>query len=295
MVAGPTANRKNKRGKGYMALAPQSSQTASDDDDGDGRGPLVSKPYMVAFILVASLFFMWAIANNFNDILIKQFQKALDLTRMQSGLVQTVFYFGYFTIALPAGWVMTKVGYKNGILIGLCLYALGAALFFPAAEVRAFGFFLFALYIIAAGLAFLETAANPLITVMGPAHTAAQRLNLAQNFNGSGGFLAPFMGGALIFSGVDHSSTDLATMSPSALESWRAGEAQAVQMPYLVLAGAVLLLATVIKLVRFPPLMGLNADRAGTIQASMAVPMVSFFTVLWFGRYMANQSKRSAH
>lgn len=438
-----------------MALAPQSSQTASDDDDGEGRGPLVSRPYMGAFILVASLFFMWAIANNFNDILIKQFQKALDLTRMQSGLVQTAFYFGYFTIALPAGWVMTKVGYKNGILIGLCLYALGAALFFPAAEVRAFGFFLLALYIIAAGLAFLETAANPLITVMGPAHTAAQRLNLAQSFNGFGGFLAPFIGGALIFSGVDHSSTDLATMSPAALESWRAGEAHAVQMPYLVLAGAVLLLAAVIKLVRFPPieevthsydgaedrsiwsfdhlrwgvvtqffyvgaqvgiwsyfinfaedvvgagekaaanylgfslmafmvgrfagtalmrfvapermlvfygliatilcgvsigasgwtavialgltsffmsimfptifalgvaelgpktklgssllimaiiggalfppLMGLIADRAGTIQASMVVPMVSFLIVLWFGRYMANRSKRSAH
>jgi MFS transporter, FHS family, L-fucose permease len=263
-----------------MALAPQSSKTASDDDDGEGRCPLVSRLYMLAFIIVASLFFMWAIGNIFNDILIKQVQKALDLTRMQSALVQTAFYFGYFTIALPAGWIMTKVGYKNGILIGLCLYALGASLFFPAAEVRAFGFFLFALYIVAAGLAFLETAANPLITVMGLARTAAQRLNLTQSFIGLGGFLAPFIGGAAIFSSIDYSSTDLATMSRAALESWRAGEAQAVQMPYLVLAGAVHLLAAVIKLVSFPPLMGLIADRAGTIQASMVVPMVSFFTVL---------------
>lgn len=83
---------------------------------------------------------MWAIANNFNDILIKQFQKALDLTRMQSGLVQTAFYFGYFTMALPAGLIMRRIGYKNGILFGLVLYALGAILFFPAADVRSFGF-----------------------------------------------------------------------------------------------------------------------------------------------------------
>lgn len=237
-----------------MALAPQTISETGQGEVGAIRTSLVSKPYLLAFASVASLFFIWAIANNFNDILIKQFQKALDLTRMQSGLVQTAFYFGYFTIALPAGWVMTKVGYKNGILIGLCLYALGAALFFPAAEVRGYGFFLFALYVIAAGLAFLETAANPLITVMGPARTAAQRLNLAQSFNGFGAFLAPFIGGALIFSGVDHSPAELAAMSPIALEAFRASEARAVQLPYLFLAGAVLLLAIVIALVRFPPI-----------------------------------------
>lgn len=195
---------------------------------------------------------MWAIANNFNDILIKQFQKALDLTRMQSGLVQTAFYFGYFTIALPAGWVMTKVGYKNGILIGLALYALGAVLFYPAAEVRQFGFFLLALYVIAAGLAFLETAANPYITAMGPKATAAQRLNLAQSFNGLGGFVAPFLGGALIFSGVEHSADELAAMSPSSLDAYLASEAQAVQLPYLGLAALVLMLAALIYLARFP-------------------------------------------
>ena len=233
-----------------MALAPQ---TIGPDDGSDGtRAPLVTKPYMLAFALVTSLFFMWAIANNFNDILIKQFQKALDLTRMQSGLVQTAFYFGYFTIALPAGWVMTKIGYKNGILIGLALYALGAMLFYPAAEVRQFGFFLLALYVIAAGLAFLETAANPFITAMGPKATAAQRLNLAQSFNGLGGFVAPFLGGALIFSGVEHTPEDLAAMSPHVVDAYLAAEAQAVQMPYLGLAGVVLALAALIFFARFP-------------------------------------------
>ena len=105
-----------------MALAPQ---TTTPPNPSGTKAPLVKKIYIVAFCWVTSLFFMWAIANNFNDILIKQFQKALDLSKMQSGLVQTAFYFGYFTMALPAGWMMTKVGYKNGILIGLALYAIG--------------------------------------------------------------------------------------------------------------------------------------------------------------------------
>lgn len=231
-----------------MTLAPD----ACDRDAPVTGSAFITKGFGLAFVLVTSLFFMWAIANNFNDILIKQFQKALDLTRMQSGLVQTAFYFGYFTMALPAGWVMRKLGYKNGILVGLTLYALGAVLFFPAAEVRQFGFFLAALYVIAAGLAFLETAANPYITAMGPKESAAQRLNLAQSFNGLGAFIAPFLGGALIFSGIEYSAAELAAMAPEATERYRAEEARAVQMPYFGLAAAVVLLALVVFLVRFP-------------------------------------------
>lgn len=248
-----------------MALAPQNIGAAGGIRD--SNIPLVSQPYKLAFILVTSLFFMWAIANNFNDILIKQFQKALDLTRMQSGLVQTAFYFGYFTFALPAGWVAGKVGYKNGILIGLGLYAVGALLFFPAANVRQFGFFLFALYVIAAGLAFLETCANPFIAAMGPQGTAARRLNLAQSFNGLGGFVAPFLGGALILSGVDYSPETLAGMSPSALEAYRVTEAKAVQMPYLMLAATVLILGAVIFMARFPKVSE-NKDDGETEQYS---------------------------
>lgn len=260
-----------------MALAPQSFEGVRFP--GDAHAPLVTRPYLLAFALVTSLFFMWAIANNFNDILIKQFQKALDLTRMQSGLVQTAFYLGYFTIALPAGWVMTRVGYKNGILIGLGLYAAGALLFFPASQARQFGYFLFALYVIAAGLAFLETAANPFITVMGPKATAAQRLNLAQSFNGFGGFLAPFLGGALILSGVEHSKDELAAMSPQALEAYRAGEAGAVQLPYLGLAAVVLALAALIFLARFPAI-----AEDGEDAASREMPLRSIWSfrhLLW--------------
>jgi len=218
----------------------------------DTSGPLISQGYRLAFAVVTSLFFMWAIANNFNDILIRQFQNALDLSRTQSGLVQTAFYFGYFTFALPAGWTISRLGYKGGILVGLVLYAAGALLFYPAAGVRSFGFFLIALYIIAAGLAFLETAANPLIAAMGSDAHAAQRLNLAQSFNGLGGFLAPFIGSAVIFSGVEHSKAAIADMSAAQIASYRAAESLAVRQPYLGLAAVVLCLGLLVALTRFP-------------------------------------------
>lgn len=231
------------------------------------RPPLVTRSHLFAFALVSSLFFMWAIANNLNDILVKQVQKALDLTRMESGLVQTAFYFGYFTFALPAGWAITKVGYKNGIIIGLCLYATGAALFYPAAASRTFVFLLFALYVIAAGLAFLETAANPLVTMMGSAETGPQRLNLAQSFNGFGAFLAPIIGGAFIFSGVDYSRPEIEAMAPAALDSWRASEALAVQGPYLALASVVIAIALLVWRVPFPEIANeasIRTDGEGT-------------------------------
>jgi MFS transporter, FHS family, L-fucose permease len=241
------------------------------------RPPLVTRGQSFAFALVGSLFFLWAIANNFNDILVKQFQKALDLTRMQSGLVQTAFYFGYFTFALPAGWVITKVGYKNGIVIGLCLYAIGAALFYPAAASRTFVFFLVALYVIAAGLAFIETAANPLVTMMGAAETGPQRLNLAQSFNGFGAFLAPIIGGALIFSGVDHSRSEIEAMSPAALDGWRASEALAVQGPYLALAGIVIAIALLVWRVPFPEI----ADEAPACADVEGTAIRSFAHLRW--------------
>jgi FHS family L-fucose permease-like MFS transporter len=216
------------------------------------NAPLIKQGYLLAFAVVTSLFFMWAIANNLNDILIKQFQKALDLSRLESSLLQTIFYLGYFCFALPAGWAMTRVGYKNGLLIGLALYATGAFLFYPAAEARVFANFLVALFLMAGGLAFLEVGAGPSIMAMGPRESAAQRLNLAQSFNGLGGFLAPFLGGALIFSGVEHSEADLAAMSPTALDAYRQSEALAVQTPYVTLGGVVLLVALAIFLLRFP-------------------------------------------
>ena len=114
-------------------------------------------------VLVVSLFFLWGVANNLNDILIRQFKKAFELTDLESGLVQSAFI-GYFLFAIPAGLVMRRYGYKAGIVVGLVLYGVGAFLFYPAADLRTYGFFLFALFVIASGLSFLETSANPFVT-----------------------------------------------------------------------------------------------------------------------------------
>ncbi|GAA5719343.1 L-fucose-proton symporter [Salmonella enterica] len=127
-----------------------------------------SKRYIIPFALLCSLFFLWAVANNLNDILLPQFQQAFTLTNFQAGLIQSAFYFGYFVIPIPAGILMKKLSYKAGIITGLFLYAVGAALFWPAAEIMNYTLFLIGLFIIAAGLGCLETAANPFVTVLGP-------------------------------------------------------------------------------------------------------------------------------
>jgi len=212
----------------------------------------ITPGYRAGFALIVSLFFLWAIANNFNDILIRQFQKALDLDRARAGLIQFVFYVGYFVMALPAGFVMRRFGYRAGILAGLALYAIGALLFWPAAELRAYWAFLGALFVLASGATFLETAANPYIVAFGDPARASQRLNLAQAFNGFGAVLAPAIGGIFIFSGVEHDVGTLAGMSAAEQLAYRAAEARMVQTPYLILAAIVVLAAIAIALVRLP-------------------------------------------
>lgn len=213
---------------------------------------VIPREYVRAFILVTSLFFMWAIAHNMNDILIRQFQKALELSRGQASFIQVSFYLAYAFAAIPAGYAMKKLGFKRAILTGLLLYALGAALFYPAAEVGSFSFFLVALFIIATGIVFLETSGSGYITLVGDPATAARRINFAQSFNGLGGFIAPVIGGVFIFSGIEHSADAIAALSPQALQEYRALEARQVQLPYLSLAGILLFVALLVALTRFP-------------------------------------------
>jgi MFS transporter, FHS family, L-fucose permease len=208
--------------------------------------------YLVPFILVTSLFFLWGIANSLNGTLIKHFQTALDLSRAQAGIVDSAFYIGYFVMAIPAGIVMRRYGYKNGILVGLLFFGLGALLFYPAAEMRVYGFFLFALFVIASGLAFLETAANLYMTVLGDEKTASQRLNFAQSFNGLSIIFGPIIGSLFIFSSKEYSQEQLAAMPFKESELIRIAEAQSVQMPYLVIAGIVFLVAILFALTKMP-------------------------------------------
>jgi FHS family L-fucose permease-like MFS transporter len=144
-----------------------------------------------AFVLIVSLFFLWGFSNNLNPILIPHLQKAFTLTTTQSTLVDSAVYIAYFVIALPAGYVIRRLGYKVGIITGLILFSIGAFLFIPAANVQSYYFFLFALFVIACGLGFLETAANPYAAALGSRDTSAQRLNLAQSFNGLAAAVAP--------------------------------------------------------------------------------------------------------
>ena len=221
---------------------------------------LLERKYLFPFLLIATLFFSWALAAQMNDILVRQFQKALDLSRTQAGFIQTAFYFGYFFGAIPAGLAMKRFGYKNGILFGLALYCGGALMFYPAAEVRVFGFFLAALYTIAFGLAFLETAANPYVSVMGDPRTGPSRLNIAQSFYGIGAFVGPFLGSMFIFSGIEYTPDELAALLPSELEAWRATESRTVQQPYLWLAGCVAGIAVLISCMRFPEINEAGSD-----------------------------------
>ena len=208
---------------------------------------------MVPFILVTALFFLWGIPNNLNDILIRQFMKSFEINRLQAGLVQSAFYLGYFLLAYPAGMFMRRAGYKSGILIGLCLYGVGCFLFWPAAIVAQYWFFLLALFVIASGLAFLETAASPFIVQLGDADTSEQRLNFAQAFNPLGSVSAVLIGSRFIFSGIELSPVQVSAMQAGhRYQEYLRSETIRVILPYLVLGGVVLLWAVLIGRTRFP-------------------------------------------
>ena len=208
--------------------------------------------YVLPMVLIICLFFLWGVANHLNDILIPHFKKAFLLSDLQSGLVQSAFYMGYFLLALPAGLVMRRFGYKAAVLAGLILFGSGALLFYPAAEVREYGLFLGALFIIASGLAFLETSANPLMTVLGDPDTAERRLNFAQAFNPLGAISAVLLGREFILSGVEPTAAEFAQMTPVELAAFQASEAQAVQAPYLIIACVVFVWAVLVAVTRFP-------------------------------------------
>ena len=219
----------------------------------ESREPIVPAGRMLPFVLITALFFLWAIPNNLNDILIRQFMKSFALSRFAAGFVQTAFYLGYFGLAVPAGMLMRRFGYKLGILTGLCLLASGSFLFWPAANAGSYGFFLLALFVIASGLSFLETAANPLIVRMGSEQNAEQRLNLSQAFNPLGSITATLVGTVFIFSGVELTASQIATKkADGSYATYLHSEILRVITPYLVLGCAALVLAFLIARTKFP-------------------------------------------
>src|SRR5271166_580220 len=203
--------------------------------------PLIPRQSKVAFFLVTGLFFLWAIPNNLNDVLIRQFMKSFEITRLQAGLVQSAFYFGYFVFSIPAALVMRRFGYKTGLLVGLLLYACGTFLFIPAASARSYALFLTALFVIASGLGFLETGANPLITQLGEPESAVRRLNFSQAFNPLGSITGVIIGTLFIFSGVELSTHDVEMMKlRGQYDAYLQHETARVLAPYIVLGVVVL-------------------------------------------------------
>jgi FHS family L-fucose permease-like MFS transporter len=224
---------------------------------------LIPEHGKVAFFLVTGLFFLWAIPNNLNDVLIRQFMKSFEITRLQAGLVQSAFYLGYFCFSIPAALVMRRFGYKTGLVTGLVLYAGGTFLFLPAASARSYPLFLMALFVIASGLGFLETGSNPLIAQLGDPESSVRRLNFSQAFNPIGSICGAMIGTLFIFSGIEPGARRIAEMKVQGVyDAYLQHETARVLAPYMVLGIVVLAWAALILKTRFPAVAGAQSSSA---------------------------------
>lgn len=207
--------------------------------------------FLFPLILVTSLFFLWGFAHNLDPILIPHLKKSFTLTTVQATLVDSAVFIAYFVMALPAGFIMKKYGYKTGIITGLLLFAFGAYLFIPAANTQQYSFFLVALFIIACGLTILETAANPYISSLGDAKSSTQRLNFAQSFNGLAAALAPIIGARIILT-KGYSEEALNRMTAAARKIALAAEASSVKTPYFILGTILVVIAIAFAFTKLP-------------------------------------------
>lgn len=225
-----------------------------------GNDPSAGKKYLVPFILVVSLFFLWGMAHNLDSILIPHLKKACDLNNRQSTLIDTSVFLAYFLMAIPAGMLLKKWGYKASMIIGLLVFATGAFLFVPAANQLSYLTFLVALFIIGCGLTILETAANPYAAVLGDPVKATSRLNLAASFNGLAAMVAPFIGSMFILSGKSYTKAELTAMTDVSRTSYFMEEAASVKMPYIMLGMVLVGIAIVFYFVNLPEIKTISKD-----------------------------------
>src|SRR5437660_6154723 len=247
---------------------PTDSQVSQPTDPSQpltrARSHLFPAGQLVPFILVTVLFFLWGIPNNLNDVLIRHFMKSFAISRFQAGLVQSAFYMGYFLLAMPAALLMRRVGYKSGFVTGLVLFGAGAFLFWPAALVGSYGFFLFALFVIASGLSFLETASNPFIAQLGDPGSSERRLNFSQAFNPLGAITGALVGTIFIFSGVELTPQEIAVRQTQHTdEAYRRSETLRVVKPYLVIGAIALVWAMLILRTKFPSIHSEHENESG--------------------------------
>jgi MFS transporter, FHS family, L-fucose permease len=230
----------------------------------------------VAFVLVVTLFFLWALTSNLLPTLIPHLKKACQLDDLQSAFIDSAYWLAYFIMAIPAAMIMRKYSYRTGIICGLVIAAVGAACFYPAAQVRNFGVFLAALFLMASGMTFLETAANPYITILGNPETSSQRLNFAQAFNGLGAFVSAFFLNKIILSGIDYTPEQMHAMTLDDQRRYLASEANRVIGPYLGIAGILLLVALLFYVVKLPHV---HEEKASSFRVDFSVFRNRHFTL----------------
>ncbi|PTM11405.1 MAG: glucose/galactose MFS transporter [Bacteroidetes bacterium] len=220
------------------------------------------KSYRSSFILLTTLFFLWGFITVLVDSLIPRLRELFTLTYFQAGLVQFAFFGAYFLLSIPASYILSKIGYKKGIILGLLTMAAGCLLFYPAASYRVFGIFMLAYFILAGGMTILQVAANPFVAVLGSEDGASSRLNLSQAFNSLGTAIAPAVGALFILSDTIKTEEEIASLAGTAKETYLASEASAVQMPFLGLALFIGLIAIVFLFAKLPKMM--NETSTGT-------------------------------
>lgn len=208
--------------------------------------------YAKAFYALTSLFFMWGFITVLVDSLIPRLREVFELTYFQAGLVQFAFFMAYGLLSIPSGFILSRIGYKKGILLGLTVMGIGCLLFYPAASERMFGLFLVGYFTLAGGITILQVAANPYVSVLGSEEGASSRLNLSQAFNSLGTAIAPIFGAIFLLSDTIKSGKEIETLSTEARELYYATEASAVQTPFLVIAGVLLLLVLLFAVTNLP-------------------------------------------
>lgn len=223
------------------------------------------KSYRSAFVFLTLLFFLWGFITVFIDPLIPRLKEVFELTNFQSGLIQFSFFGAYFLLSIPAGFILSKTGYKKGIILGLTIMGIGCLLFYPAASSRIYIVFLLAVFILASGMTVLQVAANPYVAALGPEKSASSRLNLSQAFNSVGTAIAPAIGAMFILSDDIKSSEEIAALSEAAKQEYFNNEASAVQTPFLAIAGLALIIALIFVFVRLPKILGQNSGKEGYV------------------------------
>lgn len=221
----------------------------------------------VAIILIISLFFFWGFIHNLDPILIAHLRSAFSLTHLQASLVDSAVFIAYLFMAIPAGLIMKKYGYRIGIVIGLVLFSIGCFLFVPAANTMSYVYFLGALFVVACGITILETAANPYITVLGDPSKATQRLNFAQSFNGLAAFVAPILGGQLILTQDPLTPTQVASLNELEKLRYVQAETAVVKGPYVVLGSIILLVVLVFMFIKLPEVKEEDENKSSFLKA----------------------------